>query len=129
MGAVFLALIGEEALYADIGHFGLRPIRLAWFWLVMPCLLLNYFGQGALVLADEKTASNPFFLLAPSWLQLPVVFLATAATVIASQAVILRRVFDYEPSGEARLSATHAGRIHVGDRGGRLCRSLIRRCW
>ena len=88
LGAVFLALTGGEALYADMGHFGARPIRLAWFWLVMPCLVLNYFGQGALVLADAKAASNPFFLLAPGWLQLPLVFLATAATVIASQAVI-----------------------------------------
>ena len=88
LGAVFLALTGGEALYADMGHFGSRPIRLAWFWLVMPCLVLNYFGQGALVLADASAASNPFFLLAPGWLQLPLVFLATAATVIASQAVI-----------------------------------------
>ena len=88
MGAVFLALTGAEALYADMGHFGSKPIRIAWFWLVMPCLVLNYFGQGALVLADEKAASNPFFLLAPGWLQLPLVILATAATVIASQAVI-----------------------------------------
>ena len=77
-----------EALYADIGHLGARPIRTAWFWLVMPCLVLNYFGQGALVLTDEKAAANPFFLLAPGWLQFPLVILATAATVIASQAVI-----------------------------------------
>ena len=88
LGAVFLALTGVEALYADIGHFGARPIRVAWFWLVMPCLILNYFGQGALVLADAKAAANPFFLLAPSQLQLPLVLLATAAAVIASQAVI-----------------------------------------
>ena len=88
LGAVFLALTGAEALYADMGHFGARPIRVAWFWLVMPCLLLNYFGQGALVLADPKTTANPFFLLAPAWLQLPLVVLATMATVIASQAVI-----------------------------------------
>ena len=88
LGAVFLAVTGGEALYADIGHFGSRPIRLAWFWLVMPCLVLNYFGQGALVLTDEKAVSSPFFLLAPNWLQLPLVFLATAATIIASQAVI-----------------------------------------
>lgn len=88
LGAVFLALTGAEALYADMGHFGIGPIRRAWFGLVMPCLLLNYFGQGALVLGDEKAASNPFFLMAPAWLQLPLVILATAATVIASQAVI-----------------------------------------
>ncbi len=88
LGAVFLALTGVEALYADIGHLGARPIRIAWFWLVMPCLVLNYFGQGALVLSDPKAAANPFFLLAPSELQLPLVLLATAAAVIASQAVI-----------------------------------------
>ena len=88
LGAVFLALTGVEALYADIGHLGARPVRTAWFWLVMPCLILNYFGQGALVLSDAKAAANPFFLLAPGELQLPLVLLATAATVIASQAVI-----------------------------------------
>lgn len=88
LGSVFLALTGAEALYADVGHFGAQPIRVAWFWLVMPCLVLNYFGQGALVLADAKAAANPFFSLAPTWLQLPLVFLATVATVIASQAVI-----------------------------------------
>lgn len=88
LGAVFLAITGVEALYADIGHLGARPVRTAWFWLVMPCLILNYFGQGALVLSDARAAANPFFLLAPSELQLPLVLLATAATVIASQAVI-----------------------------------------
>lgn len=88
LGAVFLALTGVEALYADIGHLGARPIRMAWFWLVMPCLILNYFGQGALVLSNPKAAANPFVLLAPSELQLPLVLLATAAAVIASQAVI-----------------------------------------
>jgi KUP system potassium uptake protein len=71
-----------------MGHFGRQPIRLAWFWLVMPCLLLNYFGQGALVLATPQAVRSPFFLLAPEWLQLPLLVLATAATVIASQAVI-----------------------------------------
>jgi KUP system potassium uptake protein len=88
MAAVFLALTGAEALYADMGHFGRRPIRVAWFWIVMPCLMLNYFGQGALVLADPRAAANPFFLLAPAALQLPLVLVATCATVIASQAVI-----------------------------------------
>ena len=88
LGAVFLAVTGVEALYADIGHLGARSVRTAWFWLVMPCLVLNYFGQGALVLADSKAAANPFFLLAPTELQLPLVLLATAAAVIASQAVI-----------------------------------------
>ncbi|MEK8088710.1 potassium transporter Kup [Thermithiobacillus plumbiphilus] len=88
LGAVVLALTGAEALYADMGHFGKRPIRLAWFWFVMPALLLNYFGQGALILSDPAAIRNPFYLLAPSWALYPLVGLATLATVIASQAVI-----------------------------------------
>src|SRR3954469_17923012 len=88
LGSVFLALTGGEALYADMGHFGRHAIRVDWFALVMPALVLNYLGQGALVLADPAAAANPFFLLFPTWLLLPVVLLATAATVIASQAVI-----------------------------------------
>jgi KUP system potassium uptake protein len=88
LGAVFLCLTGAEALYADMGHFGKTPIRLAWFGLVMPSLVLNYFGQGALVLAHPEAASNPFFLMAPEWALIPLVVLATAATVIASQALI-----------------------------------------
>jgi KUP system potassium uptake protein len=88
LGAVFLALTGGEALYADMGHFGKRPIRIAWFGLVMPALLLNYFGQGAFVLANPAGAKNPFYLMLPEWGLLPMVALATAATVIASQAVI-----------------------------------------
>ena len=88
LASVFLVVTGGEALYADMGHFGAAPIRRAWFWLVMPCLLLNYFGQGSLVLASPEAVRNPFYLLAPQWLQLPLVALATAATVIASQAVI-----------------------------------------
>ena len=88
MGTVFLALTGAEALYADMGHFGRRPIRLAWFALVLPTLLLNYFGQGALLLVEPATVRNPFYLMAPDWFLLPLVGLATAATVIASQAVI-----------------------------------------
>jgi KUP system potassium uptake protein len=88
LGAVFLCVTGAEALYADMGHFGKRPIQWAWFILVMPCLLINYFGQGALVLADAKAAENPFFLLTPDWALLPMVVLATASTVIASQALI-----------------------------------------
>jgi KUP system potassium uptake protein len=88
LGAVFLALTGGEALYADMGHFGKRPIRIAWFGLVMPALLLNYFGQGAFVLADPAGIKNPFYLMLPEWGVLPMVVLATAATVIASQAVI-----------------------------------------
>ena len=88
MGSVFLVVTGAEALYADMGHFGRRPIRLAWFGLVLPALLLNYFGQGALLLADPAAVKNPFYLMAPDWFLLPLVGLATAATVIASQAVI-----------------------------------------
>jgi KUP system potassium uptake protein len=88
LGAVFLAVTGAEALYADLGHFGKRPIQLAWLGLVLPALALNYLGQGAAVLADANTLKNPFFLLYPDWALLPMVLLATAATVIASQAVI-----------------------------------------
>ncbi len=88
LGAVVLVVTGAEALYADMGHFGKRPIRVAWFVLVLPALLLNYFGQGALMLADPTAAANPFFLLAPEWARLPLVGLATAAAIIASQALI-----------------------------------------
>ncbi|MGI4799448.1 MAG: KUP/HAK/KT family potassium transporter, partial [Janthinobacterium lividum] len=88
LGSAFLALTGGEALYADMGHFGRGPIRLDWFALVMPALVLNYLGQGALVLANPTAAAEPFFLLFPGWLLIPVVALTTLATVIASQAVI-----------------------------------------
>ena len=88
LGSVFLALTGGEALYADMGHFGRTPIRIDWFAFVMPALVLNYLGQGALVLSDPAAAANPFFLLFPTELLIPVVILTTAATVIASQAVI-----------------------------------------
>jgi KUP system potassium uptake protein len=88
LGAVFLVVTGGEALYADMGHFGARPIRLAWFSFVLPSLLLNYFGQGALLLMDPSAAHNPFYRLGPSWSLYPMVVLSTAATVIASQAVI-----------------------------------------
>jgi KUP system potassium uptake protein len=88
LGAVFLALTGAEALYADMGHFGPLPIRLAWFGLVFPSLMLNYFGQGALALRDPAAMKNPFYLLAPQEFLLPLVALATVATVIASQATI-----------------------------------------
>ncbi|MCA3219269.1 MAG: potassium transporter Kup [Burkholderiales bacterium] len=122
LGAVFLAVTGGEALYADLGHFGRRPIRLAWFWIVMPALALNYFGQGALVLADPKAVENPFFLLAPELLQLPLVVLAAAATVIASQAVISGAFsltaqavrLGYIPRMDVRFtSKTSAGQIYV----------------
>ena len=88
LGAVFLVVTGGEALYADMGHFGKRPIRYAWFTLVLPALLLNYFGQGALLLTNPAAAEQPFFLLAPGWALLPLVGLATAAAIIASQALI-----------------------------------------
>ncbi len=88
LGSVFLALTGGEALYADMGHFGRTAIRLDWFFFVMPALVLNYFGQGALVLARPETSANPFFLMFPAALLIPIVVLTTAATVIASQAVI-----------------------------------------
>ncbi len=88
LSAVFLALTGGEALYADMGHFGARPVRLAWYGLVCPALLINYFGQGALVLRSADAIQNPFYLLSPDWFMLPLVALATAATVIASQATI-----------------------------------------
>ena len=88
LGSVVLAVTGGEALYADMGHFGARPIRVAWTGFVLPCLVLNYFGQGALVLHDPAAIENPFFLLGPEWSRFPMVALATVATVIASQAVI-----------------------------------------
>jgi KUP system potassium uptake protein len=88
MGAVVLAITGAEALYADMGHFGRTPIRRAWFVIVFPALTLNYLAQGALILRDPASRSNPFFLLMPHWARIPMVVLATAATVIASQAVI-----------------------------------------
>ena len=88
LGAVFLVVTGSEALYADLGHFGRRPIQAAWLFVALPALTINYLGQGALILADPKNIENPFFLLYPEWALLPTVVLATAATVIASQAVI-----------------------------------------
>ena len=88
LGLVFLAVTGAEALYADLGHFGRTPIQFAWLWFVLPSLTLNYFGQGALILANPEAIENPFYLLYPSELLIPMVLLATAATVIASQAVI-----------------------------------------
>lgn len=88
LGAVVLCVTGAEALYADMGHFGAQPIRITWLTFVLPCLILNYFGQGALMMRDPAAIQNPFFLLGPHWLRLPMVILATFATVIASQAVI-----------------------------------------
>jgi KUP system potassium uptake protein len=88
LGALVLCVTGTEALYADMGHFGRRPIRTAWFALVMPALLINYFGQGAMLIYSPEAVSNPFFRMAPSWALMPLVVLATAATVIASQALL-----------------------------------------
>ncbi|MDT4332864.1 potassium transporter Kup [Methylomonas sp. MED-D] len=88
MGAIVLVITGAEALYADMGHFGLKPIRCAWFFVVFPALMLNYFGQGALLISDPSAIRNPFYLLAPNWAQYPLLILSTLTTVIASQAVI-----------------------------------------
>ena len=88
LGALVLCVTGTEALYADLGHFGKKPIRMAWFGLVMPALLINYFGQGAMLIYSPESVSNPFYLMAPKWALLPLVLLATAATVIASQALL-----------------------------------------
>lgn len=88
LGSVFLVLTGAEALYADMGHFGAKPIRVGWYSIVMPALVLNYFGQGALLMHDPGALANPFFHMAPAWATLPLVVLSTIATVIASQAVI-----------------------------------------
>ncbi len=88
LGSVFLVVTGGEALYSDLGHFGIEPIRRAWFFVVLPCLLLNYFGQGSFLLLNPAGVSNPFYLMAPSWSMYPLVILATLATTIASQALI-----------------------------------------
>ncbi|MCZ8097744.1 MAG: potassium transporter Kup [Burkholderiales bacterium] len=122
LGAVFLAVTGAEALYADLGHFGRRPIRFAWLVVVFPALALNYLGQGALVLSRPETLENPFFLLYPSWALLPMVLLATMATVIASQAVITGAYSLTRQAIQLRLlprleirhtSATQAGQIYM----------------
>ena len=122
MGLVFLAVTGGEALYADLGHFGRKPIQTGWFYFVMPALLINYFGQGALVLSDPAAIENPFYRLVPEILLLPMVVLATAATVIASQAVItgafslIRQAVQLGllPRFEVRYtSETHAGQIYL----------------
>src|ERR1700712_2883923 len=88
LGAVFLAVTGTEALYADMGHFGRKPIQTAWLTLILPALVLNYMGQGAMLLAEPHKIENPFFLMYPEWALLPMIGMATAATIIASQAVI-----------------------------------------
>jgi KUP system potassium uptake protein len=122
LGAVFLAVTGAEALYADLGHFGKRPIQTAWLFIVLPSLALNYLGQGALVIADPKAVENPFFLMFPDWALIPMVALATVATVIASQAVITgaysltRQAIQLGllPRFEIRhTSETHSGQIFM----------------
>ena len=118
LSAVFLALTGGEALYADMGHFGARAVRVAWYGLVCPALLINYFGQGALVLRSAAAVKNPFYLLAPDWLLIPLVILATVATIIASQAAITGAYsitlqasrLGYLP----RLRVLHTSDIHRG---------------
>jgi KUP system potassium uptake protein len=122
LGAVFLVVTGAEALYADMGHFGRSPIRLTWLFLVFPALVLNYFGQGALLLRRPETSYHPFYALVPEWALIPVVVLATVATIIASQAVITgsfsltRQAIQlgYLPRLEvSHTSATHMGQIYI----------------
>ena len=122
MGGVVLAITGAEALYADMGHFGRPPIRFAWFAVAFPALIINYLGQGALILDTPAAVSNPFYLLAPSWARIPLVVLATAATVIASQAVISGAFsvsrqavrLGFLPRLTVRqTSAEHGGQIYV----------------
>ncbi|HWM83106.1 potassium transporter Kup [Pseudorhodoplanes sp.] len=118
LGAVFLCVTGGEALYADLGHFGRKPIQVAWLGLILPSLLLNYFGQGAKVLSDPAAIENPFFLLLPEALLLPMVILATAATVIASQAVITGAYSLVHQAIQLgllpRLAIQHTSASHVG---------------
>ncbi|MNZ38601.1 potassium transporter Kup [Pseudomonas alkylphenolica] len=123
LGAVVLALTGAEALYADMGHFGRKPIARAWFALVLPALVLNYFGQGAMLLQNPEAARNPFYLLAPAWALIPLVGLATLATVIASQAVIsgafslTRQAIQlgYVPRMQIQHTSSHEqGQIYIG---------------
>ncbi len=122
MGAAFLVVTGTEALYVDLGHFGRKPIQTAWLILVFPCLILNYLGQGVLVLQDPTAIENPFYMLAPEWLLVPLILLATMATIIASQAVITGAFsmaqqaiqFGLLPRMEIRhTSAGHEGQIFI----------------
>jgi KUP system potassium uptake protein len=118
LGAVFLSVTGAEALYADMGHFGKRPIRLTWVLLVLPALLLNYFGQGALLLAFPQESHHPFYGLVPSWAMIPMVLLSTLATIIASQALITG-VFSLTQQAIQlgylpRLTITHTSAKHIG---------------
>jgi KUP system potassium uptake protein len=122
LGAVFLVVTGGEALYADMGHFGKRPIRVVWFSLVLPALLLNYFGQGALLLSTPAAVENPFYLLAPRWFLIPLLVIATAAAIVASQALISGAFsltqqavqLGYSPRVNiVHTSTEHAGQIYI----------------
>ncbi len=134
LGAVVLAVTGAEALYADMGHFGKKPIQLAWFWVVFPCLLLNYFGQGALVLREPSAVANPFFLLAPRPLLYPLIGIATVAAIIASQALISGAFsltqqcvqLGYSPRVTiVHTSAREAGQIYIPEVNGALMVSCL----
>jgi KUP system potassium uptake protein len=122
LGSIFLVVTGGEALYADMGHFGRRPIRTGWFTVALPCLMLNYLGQGALLVNQPEAIENPFFLMGPEWARPALVALATCATIIASQALIsgafsltVQAVqLDYLPRlAIAHTSAAHRGQIYV----------------
>ena len=129
LGSVFLGVTGAEALYADMGHFGRQPIRIAWIAFVLPALLLNYYGQGALILSRPEAVNNPFFNLAPEWGLLPLVILSTAATIIASQAVITGAfsiVLEKIPASLAtRITADLDPRIAIGEGRAMLERSVL----
>ena len=112
LGSVFLAVTGAETLYADMGHFGRKAIAFSWLGLVYPCLAINYLGQGALMLGTPSAAANPFYLMAPEWARLPLVFIATAATIIASQAVISGAFSVTHQAVAARLPATPEDGAH-----------------
>ena len=117
LGAVVLCVTGAEALYADMGHFGKRPIRLAWFGMVLPALMLNYFGQGALLLARPRASvGNPFFQMAPPWALYPLIALATCADRHRLAGADLGRVLDHQAGDPARLPAAPAHPAHLGAR-------------
>ncbi|NDH48069.1 MAG: potassium transporter Kup, partial [Acidimicrobiia bacterium] len=122
LGSIFLVVTGGEALYADMGHFGRKPIQLTWYFMVLPALILNYFGQAALILGDPEAVERPFFKMAPEWAVVPLVVLATMATVIASQALIsgafsltVQAVqLDYLPRVKIQhTSSSHRGQVYV----------------
>ncbi len=137
LGGVFLAVTGVEALYTDLGHFGRAPLQKAWLWFVFPCLSLNYLGQGAMILAHPSSIENPFFLLVPAWGLLPLVILATVATVIASQATLTGAMsltrqaiqLGLLPRMEIRhTSATEAGQIYMPKVNGYLLCAVLLLC-